>query len=542
MPAASVAAARKKSPQTGSTIKHLARFMPATHAMGEPQTRQTDDSRRPTRLTLLRSGVGMDDPKRWRTTAPAALQLALVASSALIVSVVRGLVAADTLSDADDIGLTAGAVVAVALGFVAAVRLARPGARRPVAYAAPLALVLIGAVFAARSYADVCVAAESLLHPAQEGADAVIALGPRGDDVRLSGEIRDGAAARLEALLDAHPEARRIHLTSEGGLAAEGAALGDVIAAHGLTTYVPDYCVSACTLAFVAGHERLALRDARLGFHAPFEEGLFGQVFRGDASDVRAAYVAHGLDADFVDEALDVGSDGMWYPEPDRLLAAHVVTAFVDRDRLPDSNLDFDPTPQGARATVLRNFPILAGLDASAPALVERIAGWYLEAYRHDFSEGRVVAGLHALSDSAVALASAGAGDAALVDLARFVASALQRADPQDCVAIGAHGDLVTAADLLARDDPAAVTTVADLVGAAMSGPRAAAAPATHGRATPIVYRDAGPESCAALRHAFAAALARPRSEAAALLRPRFTRWAHRSVVELAAAISEPRR
>ena len=371
MPAASVAAARKKSPQTGSTIKHLARFMPATHAMGEPQTRQTDDSRRPTRLTLLRSGVGMDDPKRWRTTAPAALQLALVASSALIVSVVRGLVAADTLSDADDIGLTAGAVVAVALGFVAAVRLARPGARRPVAYAAPLALVLIGAVFAARSYADVCVAAESLLHPAQEGADAVIALGPRGDDVRLSGEIRDGAAARLEALLDAHPEARRIHLTSEGGLAAEGAALGDVIAAHGLTTYVPDYCVSACTLAFVAGHERLALRDARLGFHAPFEEGLFGQVFRGDASDVRAAYVAHGLDADFVDEALDVGSDGMWYPEPDRLLAAHVVTAFVDRDRLPDSNLDFDPTPQGARATVLRNFPILAGLDASAPALVD---------------------------------------------------------------------------------------------------------------------------------------------------------------------------
>ena len=384
------------------------------------------------------------------------------------------------------------------------------------------------------------------LGTAHDGAPAVIALGPDGSDVRFSGEIHEGDAARLAALLSSHPSVTRIHLTSEGGLADEGQALGVVISSHRLTTYVPDFCVSACTLAFVAGRERVALRDARLGFHAPFEEGLFGQTFVGDASSVRAAYRAAGVTDGFVDEALAAAPDDMWFPTPDQLVEGRVVTFYVDRDRLPDSNLDGSATIAGARAVVLRNVPILSGLATTSPALVDRIAGWYLEAYRHDWPEARIVDGLHALSDSAMALAAAGADDATLVGLARFVADAMEDADADDCVAIGARGDLVTAASVNGDRDDAAVAKIAALLGATMTGPRigtprlADRPNPTHAAPTRIAFGESGNGSCAALRRAYESALARPAPEAAALLRPRFQQWARRSIMTLAAAISEP--
>ncbi len=462
----------------------------------------------------------------------------------------HSIVAADNLSDRGELALTSGGLLVLSAALMISIRLARRIASRRrfgIKTAAPVALALIAITFVAHSYADTCIELRSLLDAgAADATPTVIALGPRGDDVRLAGEIRDGDGARLAALLDANPAVTRIHLTSDGGLADEGQALGDVIAAHHLTTYVPDYCVSACTLAFAGGRERLVMRDARLGFHAPYAEGVFGQVFRGDVSGARAVYATAGIAPDFIDKALAVAADDMWYPEGDRLIAAHVVTGIVDRSRFPDSNLDADPTQAGARATVLRNFPILVGLDAGSPAaLIDRIAAWYLEAYRHDWSEGRVVKDLHALSDSAIALAIADADDAALVDLAHYVATAMRDADPKDCVAIGARGDLIAAAAVLGSDDADATATAATLIDAAIKGKHAAAS-ATPRRSTLIAFQDAAPvpmaATCSALRRAYATALARPVAEAATLLRPRFAAWAQRSIVTLAAAITEPER
>lgn len=497
--------------------------MPATHATGERATPQD-------RAIFL--------GRRWPASACEALRLALVPLCVVVAVAVRRRVAADDLSDAADLALTAGALLFVLAALGISFRLARPG-RGLARQAVPVALVLVAGMFVARSFADVSIEMHSL-GTARDSVAAVIVPGPDGTDVRYSGEIHEGDAARLARLLDAYPQATRIHLTSEGGLADEGQALGAVIASHHLTTYVPDFCVSACTLAFLAGKERLALRDARLGFHGPFEEGLFGQTFAGDAGSVRAAYRAAGLDQSFIDEALAAAPDDMWFPDPKRLTESGVVTAFVDRDRLPDSNLDGAATLAGARAAVLRNVPILSGLATTTPALVDRIAGWYLEAYRHDWSEERVVGGLHALSDSAVALAAAGANDRTLVDLARVLSTAMESADKATCVAIGANGDLVTAVEQ-DGDKDGSVAKVAALLGAAMTGPRVGTPHAGESmKPTSIAFAGGQAASCGALRRAYRGALARPVPEAAALLRPRFQGWARRSIVTLAAAISEP--
>ena len=140
--------------------------------------------------------------------------------------------------------------------------------------------------------------------------------------------------------------------------------------------------MSACTLAFLGGRERLLMTGARIGFHAPFEEGLFGQQFVSDNGTERATYISAGVAADFVDEALEVAPSDIWTPEPVRLIAAHVATGTVGRYRFPDSNLDGIATLDGARETVLRNFPSVRTLEARKPGALDKAAVWYLEAYR----------------------------------------------------------------------------------------------------------------------------------------------------------------
>ncbi|MGT2488326.1 hypothetical protein ACU4GA_25120 [Methylobacterium oryzae CBMB20] len=125
-----------------------------------------------------------------------------------------------------------------------------------------------------------------------EGPDvpARLTVGPGGRDLRLAGDLAAGVAARVAALLAAHPQIIRIHLTSDGGLVEEGAAIGALVAARGLATYVPDACASACTLIFVRGRTRYLATGGRLGFHAPYEIGARGRMRPVDSAPERAAY------------------------------------------------------------------------------------------------------------------------------------------------------------------------------------------------------------------------------------------------------------
>ncbi|WP_232629806.1 hypothetical protein, partial [Methylobacterium sp. Leaf118] len=256
------------------------------------------------------------------------------------------------------------------------------------------------------------------LAPPPEGTPTRITLGPGGRDVRLSGELTEGAADRLARLLAANGAVERLHLTSEGGLVDEGAAIGDLVARHGLVTYVPDYCVSACTLAFVRGHARLILEGARLGFHAPYEAGPFGIEIAADSAPERAAYLAAGLDPAFVEAALAVRPDDLMIPDTARLLAARVATGVVAADVFPDSTLDEGDDPERARAAVLRDVPLLGDLEARAPAAVRAIA----ERYRAAYGEGR---------------SEREAFDAVRRRAAQAIADALQEAPAVDRVALG---------------------------------------------------------------------------------------------------------
>ncbi|MCJ2042252.1 hypothetical protein MKK55_25335 [Methylobacterium sp. J-059] len=349
-------------------------------------------------------------------------------------------------------------------------------------------------------------------------AAARVALGPGGADVRVAGDLMDGVALRVEALLAANPQARRIHLTSGGGLVEEGLALGALIAEHGLDTYVPDECASACTLAFVRGRARYLGTAGRLGFHAPYEAGLFGQTFAVDASPERAAYRDAGIAADFTAEALAVASDDIWMPDAERLIRAGAVTEVVEPDRFPDSTLDDDDGPEAARAQVLRNLPILAQAD---PAALDRIAAWYRDGYRNGRSEADAFDGLRARANDHLKVLFRRADDAtirALGHAALAASRAVGAGDGDACEAI-AGGDVVAIDEALRHAAHPVPSLPALIVQARRQNAVPTEGAAAGDDARPRRHARRPPARCAARIAALRQALDRPAREAAAEVR-----------------------
>ena len=283
--------------------------------------------------------------------------------------------------------------------------------------------------------------------PSTKPADveARVALGPGGRDIRLAGDLTEGVAARVAVLLAANPSVERIHLTSDGGLVDEAEALGALVAERGLATYVPDACASACTLVFVRGRGRYLAIGGQLGFHAPFEFGPGGQIETVDPGAERSAYLAAGVAPDFVARTMAVAPDDIWIPEPSQLREAGVVTELVESDRFPDSTLDADPSPQSARTEILRNLPVLAGLD---PAAIDDMAAWFREGYLAGRTEAEAIAGLRRQASAALRRQIRVADDATVLALGRMIRAGLAVAGTEACTAL-AENDLVTLDEIL---------------------------------------------------------------------------------------------
>lgn len=166
--------------------------------------------------------------------------------------------------------------------------------------------------------------------PFDDTVASTLTLAASGTEVQFAGDFDDGSAARLGAFLDDHPDVVRIRFRSDGGLVDEAEAIGDLVAARGLTTVVTEHCISACTLAFAHGRERLLSRGAKLGFHAPYSSDALGRDVAVNSEAEKRAYVATGIDVRFVDEALGVPFTEIWIPDPSRLIDARIVTALIE--------------------------------------------------------------------------------------------------------------------------------------------------------------------------------------------------------------------
>lgn len=146
-----------------------------------------------------------------------------------------------------------------------------------------------------------------------------------GKEIEVSGGIKFGLSDDLRKILKASRQVKIIHLDSVGGRLGEGAALNSLIKEYGLNTYVSSKCMSACTLAFAGGSQRILKQGAVLGFH----RGAFGGEDQQDdraGSIERRIFQGAGFAASFIDRALSTPNRDMWKPSTEVLVSAGVVT------------------------------------------------------------------------------------------------------------------------------------------------------------------------------------------------------------------------
>jgi hypothetical protein len=157
------------------------------------------------------------------------------------------------------------------------------------------------------------------------GPVAEMKLSPDGRDLSVRGVLAAGASERFRALVDANPGVRRVVLSSPGGRMFEAERMADLIRERRLDTRVEQICESACTHLLIAGRERTAPEQARIGFNQP--------SFRGDdaweregVERARANFLAAGVKREFVDRALATPPESLWVPDPVQLVEANVLT------------------------------------------------------------------------------------------------------------------------------------------------------------------------------------------------------------------------
>lgn len=184
-----------------------------------------------------------------------------------------------------------------------------------------------------------------------------------GRELALRGGFRRGINTALAQALAAHPQAKLVQLDSQGGLIDEGRKVQALIHRHGLSTFVPRGCFSACTVAFLGGNERILREGAQLGFHAPNLLGLKGQLASMMREQERRYLLALGLEKRFVDRILATPADQIWLPTLDELRAAEIVTTVNDG---AEYGMLSEEEP-GALEAELQRAPIYRALKEHAP-------------------------------------------------------------------------------------------------------------------------------------------------------------------------------
>jgi hypothetical protein len=163
-----------------------------------------------------------------------------------------------------------------------------------------------------------------------------------GGVLRLTGTIDPGAAARVQAEIDAHGEyIKTVALDSPGGSVADAIEIGTLIRGKGYATSIAagSFCASSCPLIFIGGKERLATAQSAIGVHQIYAATQPGSLAErlaaagnamSDAQKLTAAitrYIADmGVESEVWLHALETPPERLYYFSADKLVALKLAT------------------------------------------------------------------------------------------------------------------------------------------------------------------------------------------------------------------------
>jgi hypothetical protein len=170
-------------------------------------------------------------------------------------------------------------------------------------------------------------------------------------------------------------------LNSLGGRVAEGYLIHQLIRERKLISYTASDCVSACTIAFLGGAERLLATRARLGFHSLSFGGVDQKHAPEINAELRRTLLDHGAPAWFVEKALGTSAESMWYPTHNELISAKIVTRIVDPDQFAISGIR-NWRDQEAMERELLAVPLYAVVRDHDPEAFKKVADRFSEGVR----------------------------------------------------------------------------------------------------------------------------------------------------------------
>jgi len=258
---------------------------------------------------------------------------------------------------------------------------------------------------------------------------------PDGRSILLSGTLGTGSAAVVRSALDAAPDIKLLHLHSSGGRLFEARSIASEVRRRGMDTYVEGLCASACTMVFLAGRDRGATPNARIGFHRPSFAGSDDNSEAG-AEQMVAFYRAAGASSAFIDRVRNTPSASLWYPTRDELLANRIVT----RVSL-GGETSMDLAHRGIKtaddvAKLLLAQPLWQAIDRRVPGSVARAADAAWQASRRGASDDQMLSSARAIVAELVPQALNTAPDEVLeqfLDLSRTEMSAALAVSPLAC-------------------------------------------------------------------------------------------------------------
>ena len=149
-------------------------------------------------------------------------------------------------------------------------------------------------------------------------------------ELLVTGGIGSNSVNEFIKVANANPNLALIHLNNDGGFISESYEIYKFIKEKGYNTYTSGKCLSACTIMFLGGKQRLISTTAKLGFHSASIGNLDGQDYEFINDEFKHIYQEAGLSESLIAKALSTPAKEFYYPDHQQLLSSNAVNLIVD--------------------------------------------------------------------------------------------------------------------------------------------------------------------------------------------------------------------
>jgi hypothetical protein len=202
-----------------------------------------------------------------------------------------------------------------------------------------------------------------------------------GTVIVLKGNFGSGSAEEVGKVIASAKKLRVVSLESHGGRLREAADIAKAVRERHLDTYVEGYCESACTYIFLAGVDRAATPNAKIGFHSPDFPGFDANTRSEMTEKMLNVYRSYNISGSFLERVAKTKTADMWYPTRDELIDNGVINR-VSLGGETQAAMGAEFRSREELGLKFQEIPLLKKLESRFPGTLDRAADSAWKSYR----------------------------------------------------------------------------------------------------------------------------------------------------------------